>query len=111
MNTQRVLWFFDVISPFAYLAWQEMDQLPSDMPVEFVPLGAVRRHFESLRPERAGRDRAEAEDSPTALLYGARKKLGIEGSKMPPAAPLQPAIGLTTHHRPREPPTKPSSKY
>lgn len=91
MNTQRVLWFFDVISPFAYLAWQEMDQLPSDMPVEFVPVlfAGILNHYGQKGP-------AEIEPKRRFTYRFAlwrAQKLGIE-MKMPPAHPFNPLSAL-----------------
>ena len=91
MNTQRVLWLFDVISPFAYLAWQEMDQLPSDMPVEFVPVlfAGILNHYGQKGP-------AEIEPKRRFTYRFAlwrAQKLGIE-MRMPPAHPFNPLSAL-----------------
>ena len=91
MNTQRVLWLFDVISPFAYLAWQEMDQLPGDMPVEFVPVlfAGILNHYGQKGP-------AEIEPKRRFTYRFAlwrAQKLGIE-MKMPPAHPFNPLSAL-----------------
>ena len=91
MNTQRVLWFFDVISPFAYLAWQEMDQLPSDMPVECVPVlfAGILNHYGQKGP-------AEIEPKRRFTYRFAlwrAQKLGIE-MRMPPAHPFNPLSAL-----------------
>ena len=91
MNTRRVLWFFDVISPFAYLAWQEMDQLPGDMPVEFVPVlfAGILNHYGQKGP-------AEIEPKRRFTYRFAlwrAQKLGIE-MQMPPAHPFNPLSAL-----------------
>jgi 2-hydroxychromene-2-carboxylate isomerase len=38
MNTSKVFWVFDVISPFAYLELKQLSELPKDLQVEFVPV-------------------------------------------------------------------------
>ena len=91
MNTRRVLWFFDVISPFAYLAWQEMDQLPGDMPVECVPVlfAGILNHYGQKGP-------AEIEPKRRFTYRFAlwrAQKLGIE-MQMPPAHPFNPLSAL-----------------
>lgn len=91
MNTQRVLWFFDVISPFAYLAWAEMNQLPSEMPVEYVPVlfAGILNHFGQKGP-------AEIEPKRRFTYRFAlwrAQKLGVE-MQFPPAHPFNPLSAL-----------------
>src|SRR5256885_8186268 len=48
----KVSWIFDVISPFAYLAFPQLSRLPAHVDVEFVPvlLAGLLRHFGQLGP-------------------------------------------------------------
>src|SRR2546421_11156095 len=48
----KVSWVFDVISPFAYLAFPQLSRLPAHVDVEFVPvlLAGLLRHFGQLGP-------------------------------------------------------------
>jgi 2-hydroxychromene-2-carboxylate isomerase len=48
----KISWVFDVISPFAYLAFPQLSRLPAHVSVEFVPvlLAGLLRHFGQLGP-------------------------------------------------------------
>ena len=92
MNSPRALWFFDVISPFAYLALKQMDSLlPKDMRVEFVPvlLAGLLNHYGQKGPAEIGPKRRFTY---RFALWRARK-LGIE-MRLPPAHPFNPLAAL-----------------
>ncbi len=38
MNPLNARWYFDVISPYAYLHWKRLPQLPAEVTVEYVPV-------------------------------------------------------------------------
>lgn len=43
----RAVWYFDVVSPFAYLHLRQFDRLPADLEIEFVPVlfaGLLKAH-------------------------------------------------------------------
>src|SRR2546429_5146847 len=48
----KVSWVFDVISPFAYLAFPQLSRLPAHVGVEFVPVlfACLLQHFGQLGP-------------------------------------------------------------
>ena len=48
----RVSWVFDVISPFAYLAFPQLSRLPAHVSVGFVPVlfAGLLQHFGQLGP-------------------------------------------------------------
>src|SRR2546430_13918375 len=48
----KVSWVFDVISPFAYLAFPQLSRLPAHVGVEFVPVlfAGLLQHFGQLGP-------------------------------------------------------------
>src|SRR6266404_6897604 len=48
----KVSWVFDVISPFAYLAFPQLSRLPAHVSVEFVPVlfAGLLLHLGQLRP-------------------------------------------------------------
>lgn len=91
MNSQRVLWFFDVISPFAYLALKRMDSLPKEMRIEFVPIlfAGLLNHYGQKGPAEIGPKRRFTY---RFALWRARQ-LGIR-MRMPPAHPFNPLSAL-----------------
>lgn len=91
MDSPKVFWIFDVISPFAYLGLQQLSGLPKDLPVEFVPVlfAGILSHHGQLGP---------AEIIPKRrftyrfALWRARK-MGIP-MRFPPAHPFNPLAAL-----------------
>ena len=58
---KHIIFWFDLISPFAYLAFEHLPQALEGCSYEVaVPAGAVRRTAQPLGAERTGRDRAQA---------------------------------------------------
>ncbi|HEY8053457.1 MAG TPA: 2-hydroxychromene-2-carboxylate isomerase [Steroidobacteraceae bacterium] len=88
---KRASWVFDVISPFAYLAFGQLARLPPDIEVEFVPvlLAGMLAHFGQLGPaEIPSKRRATYR----FVLWRARR-LGLP-LRMPPAHPFNPLAAL-----------------
>jgi len=87
----RVSWVFDVISPFAYLAFSRLEELPDGVELQLVPvlLAALLDHFGQRGP---------AEIPPKRrftyrfVLWRARR-LGLP-LRMPPAHPFNPLAAL-----------------
>lgn len=88
---KRASWVFDVISPFAYLAFRQLGRLPPDVRLEFVPvlLAGMLGHFGQLGPaEIPSKRRATYR----FVLWRARR-MGIP-MRMPPAHPFNPLAAL-----------------
>src|SRR5256886_11848213 len=87
----KVSWVFDVISPFAYLAFPQLSRLPAHVDVEFVPvlLAGLLRHFGQLGPAEIPSKRRFTY---RFALWRARQ-LGLP-MRMPPAHPLNPLAAL-----------------
>jgi 2-hydroxychromene-2-carboxylate isomerase len=51
-STVKVSWFFDVVSPYAYLAFKRLSLLPATTSVEYVPVlfAGLLSHFGQLGP-------------------------------------------------------------
>lgn len=45
-------WYFDFVSPYSYLHWQKLKQLPQFVQIQTVPIafGAVLHHLGNLGP-------------------------------------------------------------
>jgi 2-hydroxychromene-2-carboxylate isomerase len=86
----KVSWVFDVISPFAYLAFPRLAQLP-DMQLEFVPvlLAGLLDHFGQTGPAEIPSKRRFTY---RFVLWRARQ-LGVP-MRMPPAHPFNPLAAL-----------------
>jgi 2-hydroxychromene-2-carboxylate isomerase len=87
----RASWVFDVISPFAYLAYGQLARLPADVEVEFVPVlfAGLLEHFGQLGPAEIPSKRRSTY---RFVLWRARR-LGIP-LRMPPAHPFNPLAAL-----------------
>jgi 2-hydroxychromene-2-carboxylate isomerase len=87
----RIAWVFDVISPFAYLAWTQFDRLPGNVRIEFVPVlfAAILQHHGQLGPVEMPSKRRFTY---RFVLWRARR-LGVP-MRMPPAHPFNPLAGL-----------------
>jgi 2-hydroxychromene-2-carboxylate isomerase len=87
----RVSWVFDVISPFAYLAFQRLSQLPANVQLEFVPvlLAGLLTHFGQIGPAEIPSKRRFTY---RFVLWRARR-LGLP-LRMPPTHPFNPLAAL-----------------
>ena len=81
----KVSWVFDVISPFAYLAFPQLSRLPAHVSVEFVPVlfAGLLQHFGQLGPAEIPSKRRFTY---RFALWRARQ-LGLP-MRMPPAHPF-----------------------
>jgi 2-hydroxychromene-2-carboxylate isomerase len=90
-DTIKVRWVFDVISPFAYLAFPRLRELPPHAQLELVPvlLAGLLRHHGQLGPA----------EIPSKRLFTYRfvvwraRRLGLP-LRMPPAHPFNPLAAL-----------------
>lgn len=83
----KISWVFDVISPFAYLNLQQLDRLPANVAVEYVPVlfaGLLNHHGQIGPAEIASKRRFTYRFA----LWRARK-MGIP-MRFPPAHPFNP---------------------
>src|SRR2546423_2042168 len=83
----KVSWVFDVISPFAYLAFPQLSRLPAHVGVEFVPVlfAGLLQHFGQLGPAEIPSKRRFTYRF--ALWRG--RPLGLP-LRLPPAPPFHP---------------------
>jgi len=87
----KVSWVFDVISPFAYLAFPQLSRLPAHASVGFVPVlfAGLLQHFGQLGPAEIPSKRRFTY---RFVLWRARQ-LGLP-MRMPPAHPFNPLSAL-----------------
>lgn len=87
----KVSWVFDVISPFAYLAFPQLARLPAHVTIEFVPVlfAGLLQHFGQLGPAEIPSKRRFTY---RFVLWRARQ-LGLP-MRMPPAHPFNPLAAL-----------------
>ena len=87
----RASWVFDVISPFAYLAFGRLGALPDDVELEYVPvlLAGLLQHFGQLGPAEIPSKRRFTY---RFALWRARR-MGVN-MRMPPAHPFNPLAAL-----------------
>jgi 2-hydroxychromene-2-carboxylate isomerase len=87
----RVSWVFDVISPFSYLAFPRLEELPAGVELEVVPvlLAALLDHFGQRGPAEIPSKRRFTY---RFVLWRARR-LGLP-LRMPPAHPFNPLAAL-----------------
>jgi len=87
----RVSWVFDIISPFAYLAFPRLQELPAGAELEVVPvlLAALLDHFGQRGPAEIPSKRRFTY---RFVLWRARR-LGLP-LRMPPAHPFNPLAAL-----------------
>jgi len=84
-------WYFDVISPFAYLHFKQFARLPADLEIEYIPVlfAGLLNHWEHKGPA----------EIPAKRLHTYRyctwsaRKLGIP-FRLPPAHPFNPLSAL-----------------
>ncbi|SDR51508.1 2-hydroxychromene-2-carboxylate isomerase [Rhizobiales bacterium GAS191] len=81
------IWYFDVVSPFAYLALREVEDLSARVPIVFKPvlLGALLNHWGQLGPAEIAPKRVHTYRT---ALWTARRE-GIQ-FRFPPAHPFNP---------------------
>lgn len=87
----RIAWYFDFISPFAYLHWQKVKRLMQDRPVETVPMlfaAVLNAHGQKGPAEIPGK----REFTYRHVLWQARRE-GIP-LRVPPAHPFNPIPAL-----------------
>jgi 2-hydroxychromene-2-carboxylate isomerase len=87
----KVSWVFDVISPFAYLAFPRLAQLPPGVQLEYVPvlLAGILNHFGQVGPAEIPSKRRFTY---RFVLWRARQ-LGLP-MRMPPVHPFNPLAAL-----------------
>ena len=87
----KVCWVFDVISPFAYLAFARLDELPKNVQLQLVPvlLAGILQHFGQRGPAEIVSKRRFTY---RFALWRARA-LGMP-MRMPPAHPFNPLAAL-----------------
>ncbi|MEX0924286.1 MAG: 2-hydroxychromene-2-carboxylate isomerase [Rhodovibrionaceae bacterium] len=92
METQlRAEWFFDFISPYAYLQFKQLDRLPPDLEIVFKPVlfAGLLQHWGQLGPaEIPGKKRHTF-----LLCHWRARNLGIP-FKPPPRHPFNPLLPL-----------------
>jgi 2-hydroxychromene-2-carboxylate isomerase len=90
-DSRRVSWVFDVVSPFAYLAFPRLGELPPGVELEVVPvlLAALLDHFGQRGPAEIPSKRRYTY---RFVLWRARR-LGLP-LRMPPAHPFNPLAAL-----------------
>jgi 2-hydroxychromene-2-carboxylate isomerase len=90
-ETVRASWVFDVISPFAYLAFGQLARLPANVEVEFVPVlfAGMLEHFGQVGPAEIPPKRR----STYRFVLWRAQRMGIP-MRMPPAHPFNPLAAL-----------------
>jgi 2-hydroxychromene-2-carboxylate isomerase len=90
-ETIKVQWVFDIISPFAYLAFARLEQLPATVQLEFVPvlLAGLLTHFGQKGPAEIPSKRRFTY---RFVMWRARR-LGMP-MRFPPAHPFNPLAAL-----------------
>jgi 2-hydroxychromene-2-carboxylate isomerase len=90
-DSVRIFWVFDVISPFAYLAFPRLGELPHDVELEFMPvlLAGLLERFGQLGPAEIASKRRFTY---RFALWRARR-LGM-AMRLPPAHPFNPLAAL-----------------
>lgn len=88
---KNVTWYFDVISPFAYLQLQKFESLPDDVNVTYKPilLAGLLNHWGTVGPAEVPPKRLFTYQHVTWLA-----KQQETSFKMPPAHPFNPLKGL-----------------
>ena len=86
-----LIWYFDFISPFAYLQWRRMGDLPAGVRVEYRPVlfAGLLDHWESRGPAEIPAKRVFT----YRYVHWYAARAGIE-LKIPPAHPFNPLPAL-----------------
>jgi len=87
----RARWVFDIVSPFAYLAFGELKRLPPDVEIEYVPvlLAALLEKNGQLGPAEIPVKRRFT----YRFVHWRARRLGVP-MRFPPAHPFSPLAGL-----------------
>jgi 2-hydroxychromene-2-carboxylate isomerase len=87
----RATWYFDFISPYAYLQLKQFDRLPRDLEIEFVPVlfAGLLNHWGQLGPAEIPAKRIQTYQ----YCHWLAAKRGVK-FRMPPAHPFNPLIPL-----------------
>jgi len=87
----RATWFFDFISPYAYLQWKQFDRLPPELEVEFVPVlfAGLLNHWGQLGPAEIPAKRIQTYQ----YCHWLASRRGVK-FRMPPAHPFNPLVPL-----------------
>lgn len=87
----RLLWYFDLISPFSYLHLKQFDRLPAGLEIEYIPVlfAGLLKHWEHRGPAEIPAKRIYTYRHVTWLAA----RLGIP-FKVPPAHPFNPLHAL-----------------
>jgi 2-hydroxychromene-2-carboxylate isomerase len=87
----KVQWVFDILSPFAYLAFPRLEQLPANVQLELVPvlLAGLLTHFGQIGPAEIPSKRRFTY---RFVMWRARR-LGMP-MRFPPAHPFNPLAAL-----------------
>lgn len=88
---QRARWYFDVISPFAYLHLKQFSRLPRELEVEYIPVlfAGLLNHWEHKGPAEIPAKRIHT----YRYCTWSAQRLGIP-FRMPPAHPFNPLSSL-----------------
>ena len=84
-------WYFDFISPFAYLQLKQFSRLPTDLEIECVPVlfAGLLEHWGQLGPAEIPAKRVQT----YRICHWQAKRLGVP-FRMPPAHPFLPLVPL-----------------
>lgn len=87
----RATWYFDLISPFAYLHFKRLQELPADLEIEYVPVlfAGLLKHWQHKGPAEIPAKRVYTYRYVTWLA----QRLGIS-FKMPPSHPFNSLYAL-----------------
>ena len=87
----RATWYFDFISPYAYLQSKQFDRLPRDIEVEFVPVlfAGLLNHWGQLGPAEIPAKRIQT----YRYCHWLAARRGVK-FRMPPAHPFNPLVPL-----------------
>ena len=87
----RATWYFDFISPYAYLQLKQFDQLPPDLEVELVPVlfAGLLNHWGQLGPAEIPAKRIQTYQ----YCHWLAQRRGLK-FRMPPAHPFNPLLPL-----------------
>ncbi|MBW0002490.1 MAG: 2-hydroxychromene-2-carboxylate isomerase [Hyphomicrobiales bacterium] len=87
----KAVWYFDLVSPFAYLALGEIEDLAKRLPITFKPVlfGAMLSHWGQLGPAEIPPKRVQTY---RGCVFGARER-GIP-FRFPPSHPFNPLMLL-----------------
>jgi len=87
----RATWFFDFISPYAYLQLKQFDRLPRELEIEFMPVlfAGLLNHWGQLGPAEIPAKRIQTYQ----YCHWLASERGVK-FRMPPAHPFNPLVPL-----------------